>query len=211
MDFLIRSVSLDASLSPIPFLFGISKDLISMEIFQNVSLVTMEFHMAQILLSHFLIYNFYFGGCESDKVHEVSFMSNNFSSLLLAIHYLVQHLLERIKVLEPLTVKCQKFDAHFGKIVDNIMIRYHARSLLSVCSVKYYEHLCFTFSWIIYVVPQSFWVVTFIMESDSTISQQIRNCLFIGGRGLKHRHFSIVPQSYCPFFTISVVASPNFF
>lgn len=53
MDFLIRSVSSDASLSPIPFLFGISKDLISMEIFPNVSLVTMEFHMAEIFLSHF--------------------------------------------------------------------------------------------------------------------------------------------------------------
>lgn len=55
MDFLIRSVSSDASLSPIPFLFGISKDLISMEIFTNVSLVTIEFHMAEIFLSHFLI------------------------------------------------------------------------------------------------------------------------------------------------------------
>lgn len=116
-------------------------------------------------------------------------MSKNVSGLLLDIHFSVQHLLERIKVLEPLTVKCQMFDAHFGKIVDNIMKRYHARSLLSVCSLKFtfilsyvkYEHLCYTFSWIISVVPQSIWVVTFIMESDSTISQQIRNCLFIDG------------------------------
>lgn len=81
----------------------------------------------------------------------------NFSCLLLAIHrqYLVQPLLERRNVLEPLTVKFQKFDAHFVKVVDNIMIRYHVRSLLSVCSLKCsfilsYVKYIFTFSWIFF-------------------------------------------------------------
>ncbi len=59
--------------SPIPLLFGISKDLISMEIFPKVSLVTRLSFRWLRLCSHFLIYNFYLGGYKSGTVHEVAF------------------------------------------------------------------------------------------------------------------------------------------